>query len=675
MKRIVITLLAVISALGHAHAAEKKLGPVPAEQLFRQYRHNEMKLSPNGRYLASLIPYEQGKHDHRTILGVFDLETKQTQVLVNDPSAWMLTLDWVGDQRLLVRYWDGGPALMALNADGSDRVQIQAPPGRLERLEPAWLLVGAHVVHPLIDQPDEVLMAHTLSLDFSPGRLSYWRTDRHFDIGLYRVNTRTGKVTTMVRDPEMTFDWLCDRTGKPRVALSLDRAAFDESFRWKDRTQMPELHVYWIGDDGKADLIPEIHARLTEAFALVGVEDGGTSFLFRSRQDRDRAAVWRYDRTTRAITGPVFESAAVDLGEAIASPLDGGLHAIFVPDGRMQVHYFDAGFAKLQPVIDEALGEFVNVIGSWDRTRRRLLIESRSTREPGRYYLFDQQSGDLTAVFYRGPWLNDWKLAEAQPVTIKARDGVSLAGYLTLPPGADGTKKLPFLLLVHGGPHGIRDHFEFNPEVQFLATRGYAVLQVNYRGSSGYGHAFEELAVGEYGHKMQDDLTDAAQWAVARGIADPSRLGIMGASYGGYAVFRALTREPGLFKVGVSMFGPSDMARQIAHFRDNPEFAYAFTLWSRRVGDPEKDKAALDAVSPFYAVNRIRDPMFIVYGDNDPLIPYAQSADFVRALRAAKKDFVRYAPEREGHGIEDEDARVKIYQALDEFLAKRFPAN
>lgn len=674
MKRILIALVAVAGAWGCAQAAEKKMASVPAEQLFRLYRHNEMKLSPNGRYLASIIPYEHEKHDRRTILGVFDLETKKTKILVNDPSAWMRNFDWVGDERLLVRYWDNGPALMALNADGSDRVQIQAPPGRLERLEPAWLLVGAQVVHPLIDQPDEVLMAQTLALDFSPDRLSYWRKDRHREVGLYRVNTRTGRITTVVPDPEMTFNWLCDRRGKPRVALSLDRAAFDESFRWKDRAQMPQLHVYWIEDDGKAELIPEIRARLTEAFALIGVEDGGASFLFRARREDDRAAVWRYDRATRAISGPVFENGAVDLGDSISSPLDAGLHAMLVPDGRTKVHYFDAGFAKLQPVIDDALGEFVNVVSSWDRSRRRLLIESTSTREPGRYYLFDQQTGDLTAVFYRGPWLNDWKLAESQPVTIQARDGVKLAGYLTLPPGVDGTKKLPFFLLVHGGPHGIRDHFEFNPEVQFLATRGYAVLQVNYRGSGGYGHAFDELAVGEYGHKMQDDLTDAAQWAVARGVADPARLGIMGASYGGYAVFRALTREPELFKIGVSMFGPSDMARQIAHFRDNPEFAYAFTLWSRRVGDPEKDKAALDAVSPLYDVGRIRAPMFIVYGDNDPLIPYAQSADFVRALRAAKKDFVRYAPEREGHGIEDEDARVKIYQALDEFLAKRFPA-
>ncbi len=674
MKRILIALVAVAGAWGCAQAAEKKMAPVPAEQLFRLYRHNEMKLSPNGRYLASIIPYEHEKHDRRTILGVFDLETKKTKILVNDPSAWMRNFDWVGDERLLVRYWDNGPALMALNADGSDRVQIQAPPGRLERLEPAWLLVGAQVVHPLIDQPDEVLMAQTLTLDFSPDRLSYWRKDRHREVGLYRVNTRTGQITTVVPDPEMTFNWLCDRRGKPRVALSLDRAAFDESFRWKNRAEMPQLHVYWIGDDGKPELIPEIRARLTEAFALIGVEDGGTSFLFGARQGGDRAAVWRYDRATRAISGPVFENAAVDLGDSISSPLDAGLHAMLVPDGRTKVHYFDAGFAKLQPVIDDALGEFVNVVSSWDRSRRRLLIESKSTREPGRYYLFDQQTGDLTAVFYRGPWLNDWKLAESQPVTIQARDGVKLAGYLTLPPGADGTKKLPFFLLVHGGPHGIRDHFEFNPEVQFLATRGYAVLQVNYRGSGGYGHAFDELAVGEYGHKMQDDLTDAAQWAMARGVADPARLGIMGASYGGYAVFRALTREPELFKVGVSMFGPSDMARQIAYFRDDPRFAYAFTLWSRRVGDPEKDKAALDAVSPLYDVGRIRAPMFIVYGDNDPLIPYAQSADFVRALRAAKKDFVRYAPEREGHGIEDEDARVKIYQALDEFLAKRFPA-
>jgi len=675
MKRILIALVAVVGAWGSAQAAEKKSGPVPAELLFRRYQQNEMKISPDGRYLASIIPYEHDKRDNRTILGVFDLETKKTQVLVNDPSAWMLGFDWVGDRRLLVRYWDGGGALMALNADGSDRVQIQAPPGRLDQFEPAWLLVPARTVHPLVDQPDEVLMGHVPEFEINPRTLAYWRKDRHRDVGLYRVNTRTGQVTTVVKDPEMTIDWLCDPHGRPRVALSLDRGAFDESFYWKNRAVLPDLHVYWINDDGRAELLPDIKARVGEEFALVGVERDGGSFLFRARRDRDRAAVWRYTRATGAITGPVLENARVDVGDAFNSPLDTSLHGLTVAEGRGRAHYFDEGFAKLQPVIDEALPEFVNLFSSWDRTRRRLLIESRSAREPGRTYLFDQKTGDLTAVFYRGPWLNEWRLAETEPVTLTARDGVKLDGYLTRPPGADPKRKLPLFLLVHGGPWTVRDSYEFNPEVQFLATRGYAVLQVNYRGSGGYGATFEALGTREFGYRMQDDLTDAAQWAVAQGIADPARLGIMGASYGGYAVLRALTREPGLFQVGVSMFAPSDLPRQLEHYRGDPEYAVAYAYWSQRVGDAEKDRAWLEAASPVHAVAKIRAPLFIVYGDNDPRIPYAQSADFVRALRAAKKDFVRYAPEGEGHGIADEQARIKIYQALDAFLAARFPAS
>lgn len=675
MKRTLIALVAVVGAWGCAQAVEKKSGPVPAELLFRRYQQNDMKISPNGRYLASVIPYEHDKHETRTLLGVYDLETKKTQMLVNDPSVWVTGFAWVGDARLLVRYWSVvGPALTALNADGSERVQIQEPGPNRNRNDPASLLQQATVVHPLIDQPDQVLMGHSLAIEFTPRALAYWKPSR-LTVGLYRVNTRTGQITTEVKDPEMTVDWLCDRRGKARVAVSLDRDAFDRDFYWKDRTQMPALHVYWINDDGSAERIEGIQARVGEEFAVVGVEESGDSFLFRARRDRDRAAVWRYSRTTRAITGPVVENPRVDLGAPLPSPLDASASGIFMPEGRGKVHYFDPNFARLQPMLDEALGEFVNTIASWDRSRQRLLVVSRSAREPGRFYLFDQKTQELNAVFYRGPWLNEWRLAETEPVTISARDGVALDCYLTRPPGADPRQKLPLMLLVHGGPFGIRDDYEFSPEVQFLATRGYAVLQVNYRGSGGFGAAFEQLAVNEIGLKMQDDLTDAAQWAVAQGVADPARLGIMGSSYGGYAALRAVTREPDLFKVGVAMFAPSDLPRQLAHYRENPEYSYAYAFWAQRVGDAEKDRVRLDKVSPVNAVAKIRAPLFIVYGDNDPRIPYAQSADFVRALRAARKDFVRFAPEGEGHGIADEKARIKIYQALDEFLAKRFPAN
>jgi len=686
MKRTLIALLAVVGALGCAQAVEKKTGPVPAEQLFRRYRQNEMIISPGGRYLASVIQYEENKRENRTLLGVFDLQTKKTQVLVNDPAAWVVSFRWVGDERLLVRYYTAaGPALMALNADGSERVQIQAPSSDARtqiqapstsssRNDPETLIKRAVVVHPLIDQPDEVLMGHSLSEELTPQTLSYWKPSQ-LGVGLYRVNTRTGRITTEVKDPEMTIDWLCDPRGKPRVAVSLDREAFDEQFHWKDRSQMPNLHVYWIDDAGRAERIEGIKARVGEEFEAVGVEAKGDSFLFRSRHDRDRAALWRYSRTTKEITGPLLESPVVDLGHALTSPLDAAPVGIFSAEGRGKVHYLDSGLAALQPMIDEALSEFTNNFASWDRSRQRILIASRSAREPKRYYLFDQKTQELSAVYYSGPWLNAWRLAETEPVTIKARDGVDVEVYLTRPPGVEAGRKLPLILLVHGGPFGIRDYYEFQPEVQFLATRGYAVLQVNYRGSGGYGEKFERLAVNEIGLKMQDDLTDAVQWAVAQGVADPARLAIMGGSYGGYAVLRAVTREPDLFKVGIALFAPSDLPRQLAHYRANPDFSYAYAFWTQRVGNEDTDRARLDKVSPINAVNQIRAPLFIVYGDNDPRIPYAQSADFVRALRTAKKDFVRYAPEGEGHGIADEKARIKIYETLESFLAKRFPAN
>jgi dipeptidyl aminopeptidase/acylaminoacyl peptidase len=267
------------------------------------------------------------------------------------------------------------------------------------------------------------------------------------------------------------------------------------------------------------------------------------------------------------------------------------------------------------------------------------------------------------------PWLDAKDMAPMKPIAFKARDGLEVRGYLTLP--AKGpSKNLPAVVLVHGGPHGIRDFWAFDSEVQFLASRGFAVLQVNYRGSGGYGDKFQEIGYKQWGLSMQDDLTDATHWLVKEGYADAKRLAIVGGSYGGYAALMGVVREPKLYRCAVTYVGVSDLTIQTED-SDTAFHEVGEDYLARALGTDEED---LKKRSALYHVERIEVPILIAHGKDDKRVPFSNAVKLREALEKAGKPFEWLAKDSEGHGFQQEPNRFEYYMRLAKFLEKHTAA-
>jgi dipeptidyl aminopeptidase/acylaminoacyl peptidase len=295
-----------------------------------------------------------------------------------------------------------------------------------------------------------------------------------------------------------------------------------------------------------------------------------------------------------------------------------------------------------------------------------MLIYVGSDRSYGAYWFYDQQSGTFSKLAEMAPWLDENKLCEMKPIRYTARDGMEIQGYLTVPKGADA-KNLPVIVNPHGGPWA-RDSWGFNPEVQFLANRGYAVLQMNFRGSVGYGRKFWESSFKQWGKTMQDDITDGVNWLIKQGIADPKRVAIYGASYGGYATLAGVAFTPDLYACAVDYVGVSNLFTFMSTIP--PYWKPYLEMMYEMVGDPEKDKDLMTAASPVFHVDKIKCPLFIVQGANDPRVAKAESDQIVEALKKRGIDVPYLVKDNEGHGFGNEENRMELYRKMEEFFAQ-----
>jgi dipeptidyl aminopeptidase/acylaminoacyl peptidase len=285
---------------------------------------------------------------------------------------------------------------------------------------------------------------------------------------------------------------------------------------------------------------------------------------------------------------------------------------------------------------------------------------------PVSYHRYDRATGRSTFLFYNRPALAGYVLASMQPMSFASRDGLTVHGYLTVPPGFED-QRLPMVLLVHGGPWH-RDVWGYDPEAQWLANRGYACLQINFRGSTGYGKAFLNAGDKEWGGNMHNDLVDAVQWAVDRGVADGDRIAIYGGSYGGYAALAGATFTPDLFRCAVDIVGPSNL---ITFIETIPPYWESYReMLHRRVGHPERDKDLLESRSPLGHVDRIRIPLLIAQGANDPRVKESESEQIVTAMKTNGIDHEYLLFPDEGHGFAKPENRLKFYAAAERFLAK-----
>ncbi len=467
-----------------------------------------------------------------------------------------------------------------------------------------------------------------------------------FDV--YKLNVKTGVTTHVAKNPGNISSWLADHDGNVRMAVTSDGVEGTILYRDSEKNEFKPFIEMKAGD---------------EVMPIAFTKDNKHIFAT-SNKGRDKVEVVKYDLEGKEEV--IMSNSEVDVaGVLYSSEKDKVLYGGYVTD-KIHYQFFDEEFEKLFRKIQSKLGVPESDLGinDYNKEMTKFIVNVSSDTVYGKYYYYDSTTDELKELATLSPWLKQDELAEMHPISYKSRDGLTINGYLTLPKNKEA-KNLPLIVNPHGGPWA-RDMWGFNPEVQLLANRGYAVLQMNFRSSAGYGKEFLEAGNKQWGLKIQDDITDGVQWAIDLGIADPKRIGIYGASFGGYATLAGITYTPDLYAAAVDYVGVSNIFTLLNTIP--PYWETMREMLYERVGHPEKDKELLTAASPVFHVDKIKTPLFVAQGANDPRVNKAESDQIVEALRARGVDVEYMLKDNEGHGFHNEENRIEFYTAMLKFL-------
>ena len=477
---------------------------------------------------------------------------------------------------------------------------------------------------------------------------------------LLKLNVYTGMAQLVARGEKQTVTWATDADGAVRLRWDFDQAK--KRFTLYARRGATDT---WdkVADYSENDF-PDL--------SIIGMTDRPQVAVVLSNRGSDRIGAYEYDLTTKTLGRPLFQHPKYDLGAPQQAQLKdehtGRVVGVNYVDDHMKFAFFDAQLSQIQGEIQGLLpGGATGSIVSWSRDRGVFIVYAESASDDGSYYLYRRKTKSMTPFGKVRPQLSAADLAETKAISYKARDGLTIPAYLTLPHGKPA-KNLPLVVMPHGGPWA-RDFIGFDWMVQGIASRGYAVLQMNFRGSTGYGKAFVAAGDGEWGHKMQDDVTDGVMRMIADGIADPERVCIFGASYGGYAALAGGALTPDLYKCVISLSGVSDLPQMLEEAEKEygrKSLAYQGVLG--RVGDRKADRKALAAVSPARLAAQFEAPVLLMHGNADQIASIAHSQRMYQALMKAKKGVRFVELKGEGHNIVNPATQLEILEEIDKFL-------
>lgn len=467
-----------------------------------------------------------------------------------------------------------------------------------------------------------------------------------FDV--YKLNVKTGKTTLVAKNPGNIVAWVSDSNGKIRMAIASDGVVGAVLYR---ETEEEEFK-------------PFIPIEAGETVSPISFTKDNQSIYMLSNKGRDKVELVKYD--LKGNEQSVFSNPNVDLLSALySSTKDQLLYAKYVTD---KVHYafFDKDFEKTFNHIKNKLGVSESELGinDYNKEMTNFIVSVSSDKVYGTYYYYDSQNDTLTELANLASWLDPKNMADMHSISYESRDGLTINGYLTLPKNKVA-KDLPLIVNPHGGPWA-RDMWGFNPEVQLLANRGYAVLQVNFRSSTGYGKEFLDAGNKQWGLKIQDDITDGVKWAIDQGIADSEKIGIYGASFGGFATLAGITLTPDLYAAAVDYVGISNIFTLLETIP--PYWETGRNMFYERIGHPEKDKEILTAGSPIFHVDKIKTPLFVAQGANDQRVKKSESDQIVEALEKRGIEVEYMVKENEGHGFENEENRIEFYNKMVKFF-------
>ena len=604
---------------------------MPVGDFFKDAEFTDVTLSPNGKYLAVTVP--EGDRTGLAVLTAAD--TKLVGKWNYGANKHITNVLWVSNERFLMYVAEktgrfdqrqGLADVFASNVDGTKRAVI--PNGGFYQL-----------VDTLKDDDENILVQRSVESSY-----------------LFKLNVFDGKTRTVATAPLDQGGFVVDHDHKVRYAIGVMNDLKTKTLR-RNGDAWDTVHESEMGGGSR---IPMGFDRDNKKVYMTVSEEGEPSRTVLLDPESNKETL-------------LSKNANVEPGGNLMSSDDKELLAVLYMDG---VPHYD--FVNKEHPESKAYAGLINafpnhVVGfrGISDDGRYILFRAASDIDPGSFYMFDRESGKARFLLSNMSWIKSDQMANMEPIQVTARDGVKLHGYLTLPKGGDG-KNLPLILHPHGGPHGPRDLWGFNPEIQFLANRGYAVLQVNFRGSGGYGSAFEKMGYRNWGTTMINDMTDAVDWAIKQGIADRKRICTYGASYGGYAALQTVVREPTKYACTIGYVGVYSLPMMFTD-GDIPE-QEAGREYLKRVM-PE-NRAEQEAQSAAYNVDKINIPVMLVQGAKDRRVPITQYKALLNALTKAGK-----APEqtivapKEGHGFFDFKNQVNLYTAMEVFLDKHTGTN
>jgi len=610
--------------------------PIAIETLFRRPDYGSMQLSPDATKLATVM-VSHGRYN----LAIIDLATRQARAITAFDDADVVRYVWIGGGRLLLDLGE------MHDASGRERISSAVAVDADGGVQYRTRFASSSVLYRFFDSGDVIVSAR------GPGR---------DDTQAWRASTRSNERTLLTGDnPGHVGRWIVDQAGNVRVAIGYDRAERQQVFH----------HRSDVGAPWKEFARFNIASR--ENFVPLGFDFDGKTLFVTSNIGADRRAIYRYDPETGKFLDKLLESARVDVTNLIVDRHAKRVIGAYSDEADAGDIWLDAQLQRVQNGVNQALPGLRNRLSSGSLNRTRMLITSSSDVQPAKYWLLDVESGRLEELASSRKWIDSKIMTPAKRMSYKSRDGLDSPAAMMVPATASGHKP-PLVVMIHGGPNASGYGHGFNEEAQFFASRGYAVLMPDFRGTTGYGRSFVEAGDRQWGRAMQDDITDGVRWAIDQGIVDAERVCLFGWSYGGYAALMGLVREPPMFRCAVAAVAVTDpallfdvgwnRAAAIDEFEEDLD---------RRIGDP-KDQAELEAISPLKQAKRIKAPVLLAFGGVDRRVPIVHGTRMKNALEenGTPVEWVMYPTE--AHGFNKDENRFDFYRRVEKFLAQHLVA-
>ena len=607
-------------------AAARAAEPIAIETLFRVPEVDHVRIAPDGAHLAAIVPL-----NGRRNLAVVDLDRMQPQVITKYDGADVVDFRWIDAHRLMLDVGDaadasGEPyytAFGALDLDGKDERRLKFP--------------SATIIHSFRD--GQVLHI---------GR-------QGTSSAVFKADTRTGAETLVTyENPGHVILWVADFDGDVRAAVSFDARRNSSALHWRATGDGPWKELArFPADDG-------------EAIVPIAFDADNRHLIVASTVGGDRAAIQRYDPESARLLDKIYEGPRLDARNVM---IDRKTRKILGVSFASGVVWLDPRWRALQESVDQALPGMRNTLSWGDENPDRILVTSYSDVQPERYYLLDVKASRLRELQKSRSWIDPARMTPVKEVSYKARDGLEIPALLAIPK-REAAGKPPLVVVIHGGPFIPGNQLRFDTETQFLASRGYAVLLPNFRGTLGYGRKFAVAGFRQWGRAMQDDITDGVRWAIDQGYVDPQRVCLYGGSYGGYATLMGLVREPAMFRCGVATFAVTDPGLLFEPgWNRNIVFDDVEAYMRRTLGDPS-DAQAFDAISPLKHAGAIKAPVLLMFGADDPRVAVVHGTRMRDALQAngTPVEWVLYGSE--GHGLHKDADRFDYWRHVETFLAR-----